>query len=162
RPLETPLAGAIRLRGLASDLLVPVDAELVPPLLPDEAEALVRRRGLVFLPGGRVLEYGPEEPLSPSALLHVGDVRRGPWQALPEPPGLADEVKEIALDVPAGPPEAVLEAGGEGIGNRPTQIDDAKLPSKVVGKSLLNLGQSVVWLGKALHLPALAGLGASA
>src|SRR5262245_54767939 len=44
--------GVLRLRALAADLFLPVDAELVPALLDDEAQALVRGRGLVFLPGG--------------------------------------------------------------------------------------------------------------
>src|SRR5690349_13918017 len=46
--------GAIRLRRLADDLLVPADADLCPALLPDEADALVRERGLVWLPGDRL------------------------------------------------------------------------------------------------------------
>src|SRR5690242_16747752 len=46
---------AVRLRSLSPDLFLPVDAELSPALLPDEARALVRQRGLLFLPGDRVL-----------------------------------------------------------------------------------------------------------
>src|SRR5260370_31819198 len=84
--LDTPLAGVIRLRALAPDLLLPVDAELVPPLLPDEATALVRERGLVFLPGGRVLEFRPDEPVPVAAFVQVGDVRRLSWKGLSQPP----------------------------------------------------------------------------
>src|SRR6266404_2356622 len=82
--LDTPLAGVIRLRALSADLLLPVDAELVPPLLPDEASALVSKRGLVFLPGGRVLEFRPDELVPPAELVQVGEVRRLSWTALPE------------------------------------------------------------------------------
>src|SRR5579864_8975766 len=63
RPFEGRVAGVVRLRGLSADLLLPVDADLIPPLLPDEASALVRQRGLVFLPGDRVLKYRPAEPV---------------------------------------------------------------------------------------------------
>src|SRR5262249_35153516 len=42
RPVAGAVPGAIRLRALAAHLYVPVDAELVPPLLADEAAGLVR------------------------------------------------------------------------------------------------------------------------
>ena len=51
QPLSTFVPGVIRLRQLSANLFLPVDGDLVPGLLPDEAEALVRKRGLVFLPG---------------------------------------------------------------------------------------------------------------
>src|SRR4051794_6388542 len=44
--------GVVRLRCLAPDLYLPVDAELEPALLEDEAAGLARGRGLVLLPGG--------------------------------------------------------------------------------------------------------------
>jgi tetratricopeptide (TPR) repeat protein len=160
QPRETPLAGVVRLRGLAPDLLLPVDAELIPPLLPDEAAALVRQRGLVVLPGGRVLEYRPDQPLALGELLHVGAVHRGSRQALPEPPALADDVTEIALDVPSPSPDLILETGGEGIATEDPEIPEANLPSKVAGNTLFSLGKGMAWLGNALHIPGLAGLGA--
>src|SRR4051794_6621561 len=58
--------GVLRLRALSANLFLPVDAELSPALLPDEAQALVRHRGLVFLPGGRVLAFDPEATLGPA------------------------------------------------------------------------------------------------
>jgi hypothetical protein len=51
-PTTASYPGTIRLRGLADDLLIPVDAELVPTLHDDEARGLVRDRGLIFLPRG--------------------------------------------------------------------------------------------------------------
>src|SRR5262245_18007044 len=45
---------AIRLRRLCDHLYPPADAELIPALHDDELLGLVRDRGLVFLPGGRV------------------------------------------------------------------------------------------------------------
>jgi tetratricopeptide (TPR) repeat protein len=161
RSLETPVAGAIRLRTLASDLLVPAGAELVPPLLPDEAAALVRRRGLVFLPDGRVLEYQPDRPLELAELLGAGAIKRGAWRTLPEPPALAESVTEIALDLPSEGSEGLLEAGGEGIGTEPPELPDAGLPSQIAGKTLFGLGKGFAWLGNKLHAPRLASLGAS-
>ena len=55
QPLAGPFGGVLRLRPPADNLLLPVDADLLPALLPDEAADLVRRRGLIFLPGGRIL-----------------------------------------------------------------------------------------------------------
>src|SRR5258707_1375520 len=55
--------GVIRLQSVADNLLIPVDAQLVPALLDDEATGLVRERGLIFLPGGRVLAFAPQEPV---------------------------------------------------------------------------------------------------
>lgn len=161
RAVDVHLAGVIRLRALASDLLLPVDAELVPPLLPDEAAALVRERGLVILPGGRVLEYHPDDAVALGEMLHVGEVRREPWQALPEPPALADDVTEIALDLPGMLPDEVLEPGGEGIGSEEPEMPDAGLPSRVAGKTLFELGKGFAWLGKYLNVPGAAGFGAS-
>src|SRR5688500_8627151 len=54
-PLPGAVGGAIRLTEPARNVLLPVDAELVPALLADEAAALGRERGLIFLPEGRVL-----------------------------------------------------------------------------------------------------------
>ena len=54
-----PVPGAIRLRRLREAIYVPVDADLSPVLLPDEAAGMVRDRGLVFLPGGTCLAYDP-------------------------------------------------------------------------------------------------------
>ncbi len=52
-PTRGTFPGAIRLRNLARGLLLPVDAELIPSLLDDEAQGLSRDRGIVFLPGGQ-------------------------------------------------------------------------------------------------------------
>src|ERR1043166_3846823 len=67
--IDRPLAGVIRLGELASNLLLPIDAELSPTLLPDEASALGGERGLIFLPEGRVLDFAPTKPIKLSALV---------------------------------------------------------------------------------------------
>ena len=71
KPLSEPVGGVIRLRQLADNRFLPVDADLIPALLPDEAKALVLRRGLVFLPGGRVLEFQHDKHLSLSEMVHI-------------------------------------------------------------------------------------------
>ena len=68
-PTAGPVPGATRLRELATDLFIPVDAELVPSLLDDEAAGLVRDGGLVLLPGGPVLRFDREATLGLEALL---------------------------------------------------------------------------------------------
>src|SRR5262249_3497277 len=70
-PKQSLGARSLETTGLGTRLLIPVNAELIPALLPDESEALVRKRGLVFLPGARVLEFNPEQPIALSALLRV-------------------------------------------------------------------------------------------
>ena len=44
-PTTRAFPGVVRLRSLAENLFIPVDADLVPALLDDEAEGLTRRRG---------------------------------------------------------------------------------------------------------------------
>ncbi len=159
RPVETAVAGCVRLRGLSPNLLLPVDAELEPALLPDESEALVSRRGLVFLPGGRVLEFDPGRPL-PLASLLAAPVRREAWAALPKPRPLADRITEVEVETPPGAADAVLDAGGEGIGTEAPEPPDASLPSKALGKTALGLGKGMAWLGSKLGLGALGRAGA--
>src|SRR5262245_50656513 len=69
RPLSEPTAGVIRLAELGANVYLPADAELTPGLLADEAAALGQKRGLVFLPEGRVLEFQPDRPVPPAQLL---------------------------------------------------------------------------------------------
>ncbi len=160
--LRRPTAGAfpnvVRLRRLGSNLFAPVDADLVPPLLGDEAAALGRDRGLVFLPGGAVLAFAPDRPLPPSALVTAPVARPG-WQPLPERPALADRVRRITLDLPEEP-DALLEAGGQDIGTEPPRPEDSSLPAKVAGRVRLTAGQAMMRLGQALGLPGIGRLGA--
>jgi hypothetical protein len=159
RPAPGGVAGCVRLRGLSAHLLLPVDADLEPGLLPDEVAALVRERGLVFLPGGRVLEFAPSRPLPLAALL-AAPVRRAPWRPLPRPRTLADRITEVVVESPPEEADEVLEAGGEGIGTEAPRPPEAGLPSKALGKAALGLGKGLAWLGHKLGLGGLTGLGA--
>ncbi len=154
------LCGTICLRALAENLFLPVDAELLPALLPDEAAALTAERGLVFLPGGRVLEFQADQPLAVRELLHGPAVRRRRWKPFPERPALAARLEEIELVQPETPPDELLEAGGEGVGVDEPRPDAAGLPASVAGKAALGLGKGLMHLGKALGLKSVAKLGA--
>ncbi len=106
------LGGGVALRRLAANLYVPADADLLPALLPDEADALTRRRGLVFLPGV-VLAFDPAAPARPADLVTVRRLGGG-WTPLPEhePPPPLHEIERVGL------PEAVqalLQQAGAGI-----------------------------------------------
>ncbi len=150
----------IRLRRLSPDLFLPADADLLPPLLDDEARALVRDRGLVFLPGGRVLSYEPDRPLQLANVLRVAVVHRRAWVALPAGPERAERLHEILLDVPEESGDEVLEAGSEGIGTEEPLPDDASLPAKVSGMASMGLGKAFLKAGDALGWAGLSKLGA--
>ena len=86
RPATGPVPGAIRLRSLARDFYLPVDAELVPALLDDEADGLVRDWGLVFLPGGRILRFDREARVDLDRLVEVRPRPRRAWASLARAP----------------------------------------------------------------------------
>src|SRR5205085_362470 len=109
RPSTEPTPGAIRLRERTADFYLPVDAELVPALLDDEAIALVRDDGLVFLPGGRILRFHRRAAVGLGELLRAEPRIRRNWTPLPEPRQLAERVTEIAWELPEVPPEALYQ-----------------------------------------------------
>jgi hypothetical protein len=152
--------GIIRLRRLAGNLFLPADADLVPPLLADEAEGLTRECGLVFLPGGSILGFASGKPLSPSALLRADNVQRPEWQPFPVPRAWPKRIEAIVLDQPQDAPENLLEAGGEGIGEEEPRPEGSSLPARAVGQIKLGLGRRLMRLGQALGLKGLARWGA--
>src|SRR6266852_2790862 len=97
QPMAQAVPGAVRLRALADNLLLPVDAELVPSLLPDEAFGLGKNRGLVFLPGGRLLEFQPQQPLALTDMITVPKKAKRAWRSMPRPMPLADRIMDIVL-----------------------------------------------------------------
>jgi hypothetical protein len=99
--------GAIRLRKLTEGLYLPADAVLVPPLLEDEATGVVRDKGLVFLHGGRVLEFDREAAIDPAELLQAAVRARRPWRSLPELPEQAERITQVVLDVPDENPDEI-------------------------------------------------------
>jgi tetratricopeptide (TPR) repeat protein len=159
RPIERVIGGALRLRRLADHLYLPADADLVPALLPEEAADMGRRRGLVFLPGGRVLEFDPAKPVPIAGLMGARELRRDAWQPLPEPEPLADRLTEITLQQPDIPPDDLLAPGGEGIGTEDPRPEDAGTPRRALGKTMIGMGKIAAWLGTKLGLKGLGALG---
>jgi tetratricopeptide (TPR) repeat protein len=153
-------ARTIRLRALAGNLYVPCDAELVPTLLEDEARALVRQRGLVFLPGGRMLGFLPGDLVLPENIFDVKRLAPSRWRALPDAPALASRLRTIELDLPEPPIEEILAQGGEDIGSEAPRPSDTSLPGRGIGSLAYGAGRGILWLGSALGLTALATLGA--
>ena len=160
-PTTRAFPGVVRLRSLAENLFVPVDADLVPALLDDEAEGLTRKLGLIVLPDGRILGFDPAAPLAPSTLL-TGTARpQRHWQPLPPRPPLADRIEEIAIAWPDESAESVLEAGAGSIGIEPPRPDAAGSVATIVGSAALGAGMGLAWLGNALGLGGLTRLGAT-
>ena len=160
--VEPPI-GPIRLRALAEDLYLPVDADLIPSLLDDEARGLTRDRGLIFLPGGRVLEFEPREPLPLSSLV-TADRRVGTgWRAFPDRPDRAERLREIILEPPDGTTEDLFPSDGDPaeIGaDGPPRPEDAGAASTLAGRAAVGAGKGLIGLGAALGIKALADLGA--
>jgi tetratricopeptide (TPR) repeat protein len=161
QPTSAPFPGVIRLRALADNLFVPCDAELVPALHDDEAGGLVAPRGLVFLPGGRVLAFAHDQPLALAQLLRAENVRRRAWQPLPAAPPLAERIREILLERPEETGDAILSSGGGDIGTENPQPDDVDTPTRLLSQAQLAAGRGLMGLGKLLGAQGLARLGAS-
>jgi tetratricopeptide (TPR) repeat protein len=161
RPVAASFPGTIRLRSLTANLFVPVDAELVPPLLDDEAAGLVRERGLIFLPGGRVLGFDPDHLLTADTLLTLLRRPARSWRSLPARPARPDRLREILLDLPDDSPGVILESGGADIGVEAPRPADSGPAAKAAGRAALGAGRGLMWLGQLLHLSKLSQLGAS-
>jgi tetratricopeptide (TPR) repeat protein len=155
---------------LAENLFIPVDAELVPALLDDEAEGLTKDRGLVFLPDGRVVAFDPNATVDLSQLLLAPPRTQRTWQPFPEHEGLAERLDAIVVELPGeaiGPAEpnpdaadSLLDAGNADIGVEPPRPEDAGAASTMLGRAALGAGRSAMALGRALGLPGLARAGA--
>ena len=161
-PTRLPLPGAVRLRALAADLLLPADADLVPALLDDEASGLVRDRGLVFLPGGRVLAFDPKTPVPIDRLLAAEVSPARGWSPLPEAPALAPTLTSVVIDRPMEDPDDLFDAGdGAGVGTEAPRPDESGAAANLLGRASLGLGRGMAWLGKAFGSNALSAAGAS-
>ena len=112
-----PEPGAIRLRERTAAFYLPADADLVPALLDDEANGLVRDWGLVFLPDGRVLLFDRHAPVDLADLLDAAPRPRRAWSSLPEPRQLAERLGQIVLDLPEPPADALYREFQQGLRN---------------------------------------------
>jgi hypothetical protein len=120
----------------------------------------VHQRGLVFLPGGRVLGFAPNQPVPLSDLLNVEGLRRRAWRALPTPRKLAERIEEIALDLPEPPLEELFHAGETDIGTEDPRPEEASGPATALGSASLAAGRGLMNLGNLLGMKGLANLGA--
>lgn len=174
--LARPLPGTVRLRRVGADLFVPVDASLLPALLPDEMAALTRNRGLVVLPDRSVLAFDPHAPLPVGRWLAPARVERRAWEPFPSPP---DRAERLTLIQCPPPPEAVVEiltagepegvdrlpgAGEPGSASGAPVPDDARPPAgsplgRIAGGVGMAAGSLFAWLGRVLAVPGLARLG---
>ncbi len=160
-------SGAVRLRGLAANLYVPVDADLVPDLLDDEAAGLTRDAGLVFLPTGRILGFDPRAPLAFSDLVGAGAHEGRAWSPFPERPARVERLREIRLEPPAGAPsdafgaDADPTATGPGRGDEgPPRPVEAGAATTRAARAALGAGRGLIRLGSLLGIKALVDLGA--
>jgi tetratricopeptide (TPR) repeat protein len=160
QPTKVIFPGTLRLRALCPNCYLPVDGELTPPLWDDETRGLVQQRGLVFLPGNRVLAFAVNEPLLIATLLTIKTKERGTWQPLPAPPPLAERLEGVELDVPQPSVDVILEKGGEGIGSDAARPPGARTLDTIGGHIAMTLGKGLMGLGNMLHLSALARAGA--
>ncbi|MBP3954683.1 hypothetical protein J8F10_05220 [Gemmata sp. G18] len=178
-PDARAVPGAIRLRRSAGDLFVPVDANLLPALLPDEATSLTRTRGLIVTAGGTVLAFDVTAPLPITDWLKPRAVRRSEWRSFPERPDRPNTLMVIERPVP--PMEAVIEILGAGApdadplpgagqgaksGTGKAVPEAARPPASgsMLGRAVAGAGLAVggvlAWLGKQLGAGGLARAGA--
>lgn len=151
-PTSRSFPNSLRLRREVEFLFVPVDADLAPQLQSDEAEALVRDRGLVILPGGRCLGFDRNSPLETTQLLRVEPVRREGWEPMPQPRQLTDAIRSIRLELPFDDVESALGPGGEGIGSEDPRPAAAGAGKTAANQARMNLGQMLAALGNALGI----------
>jgi tetratricopeptide (TPR) repeat protein len=116
----------------------------------------VRQRGLVFLPGGRVLAFAPDRPLRAADLLQAPQRSRPDWQPLPTPPPLAERLYEVRLDLPDPPAEVVLAPGGAGIGEDAPRPGKAGIGDTLSGAGMAGAGKGLAWLAGLLRWKKLA------
>ena len=165
-PSTDPAPGAVRLRARFQSLYLPVDADLVPGLLDDEASGLVRDWGLVFLPLGRTLLFDRHAPIELSELVDAqatADRRRArPWVSFPNENSLADRLTQIAMEPPSEPPETLYESfkqsvrGGEGLSDGWTTAaaspaGDAAAPPSAGQAPVDQAGGELSGLGTMIH-----------
>jgi tetratricopeptide (TPR) repeat protein len=159
QPSEEPVPDAVRLRALVDRLYLPVDADLLPTLLDDEARGLVRDRGLVFLPNQPPCTFDPLAPVDPTRLLRWNRRPRRDWKPLPRPPHLTERIDEILIDLPEVTADDLLEPGGEAIGTEePRPPRSGALPG-LMGRATLGAGRTLMWLSQSFGLQQLGKLG---
>lgn len=161
--------GVLKLRRLGGDLFVPVDAQLLPRLLPDEIVGLTRDRGLVVLVNA-VLAFDPKRPLRPDEWLRPAMIVRRTWSEFPTPPDRPERLTTIERPSPPGAILEILSAGqpddAEPLAGTGGVPEDARpgAGTFIAGLGagmLLGAAQFATWLGRQLNAPGLAKFGGS-
>lgn len=160
RPTSQTFPHVVRLRRLADHLFLPVDADLVPPLRADEAAALVRQRGLVFLPGKQAQGFALDQPVPICMLLDAGPANRRDWQPFPELPKLAERLESVTLDMHEPPIDDILDAGRDDVATEDPKPADTGVLDAVQAKVASGVGKGLLGLGKLLGVQSLQNLGA--
>ncbi len=158
-----PPPGPTRLRKLAENLYLPVDAELVPALLDDEAQGLTRTRGLIFLPGNRILGFALAEPLPLSSLVQARFRRGLPWEAFPTRPDRAERLVEITFEEPEASDDDLFDPRSDPIEigtEAPLRPEESGPATTLAGRAAVGAGKGLIGLGAMLGIKALANLGA--
>ncbi len=160
------LPRAVRLRRLAGNLFMPAAADLEPALHPAEAADLTRQRGLVVLPGGRVLAFDPARLLSVADVIAPSALRREDWEPFPPRPERPEQLFRIERVGDDDTPEAIIERGKpEGAPDDPEAADalrpaDGPPLRSAAARAGLGLGRLLAGLGRMLRWPGLARAGA--
>lgn len=142
-PQSRELPGATRMAEVLEGVFAPLDAELSPALLPDEARGV---RPMVCLPEGFfALEL--TQPVKLGDLLAPGGVKRRDWRPLPQPPARPTEIREFILDRPDDVPEELLDKGSEGVGEEEPTPDESGTGQSMLGKSQFAAGKMLAKLG---------------
>lgn len=142
-PQTRELPGALRMVEAYEGVFIPVDAELSPALLPDEARGL---RSMVCLPEG-FLAVDLSIEKKPGDLLALGVVKRRRWQPLPQPAERVSEIREFILDRPEDVPEDLLDKGGDGVAEEEPRPDSTGAGKSMLGKSQFAAGRMLAKLG---------------
>jgi tetratricopeptide (TPR) repeat protein len=165
--------GLLRLKRVAAQLFLPIDAALSPALLPDEFPGLTRGGGLVMLPTA-ALAFDPTSPVPASSWLALPPQRDGKWAAYPPPPPGADTLRVIERPAPPAAIVEILQAGepdghsplpGDLSGDPSALPDDARPPAGTFLRQLgagavLGVAGALAWLGRQLGAGRLARAGA--
>ncbi|MBZ0134734.1 MAG: hypothetical protein K8I27_00005 [Planctomycetes bacterium] len=142
-PQTMLLAGGLRMAEIFDGVFVPIDAELSPALLPDEARGL---RPMLCLPDG-FYALDLSTPMNLSELLAPGPVHRRDWKPLPKAPPQPNEIREFILDRPDDVPEELLDKGGDGIGEQEPAPDASGTGKSMLGKAEFAAGKVLAKLG---------------
>ena len=145
-PGRSGFYGAIRMAELSAGIFAPLDAELTPALLPDEAAGLA---GVICLPG-EFIGVDLASPLKLAELLTAGKVQRRDWTPLPQPEARAETITQFVLDRPEDDAENILDQGSQGIGEEEPGPEDAGAGKSMLGRMEFMTGRALSGLGKVL------------